>query len=146
MSIVKVPYKRVLLSIITCHHLLLTYHTQTYFMKAFYYFKNMALRNLTLLIISKSVLCSIWPFGNLGIGIGIGIFSEKRPSPRRFTCEYIRTFSTSTGRPYMSSAFLKKLRIVSYRAALFIKTLFHRRFFRQNILFKRASFQHIFQK
>ena len=59
LSIVKVPYKRVLLFIITCHHLLLTYHTQTYFMKAFYYFKNMALRNLTLLIISKSVLCSI---------------------------------------------------------------------------------------
>ena len=37
MSIVKVLYKSILLSIITCDHLLLSYHTQKYFIKAFYY-------------------------------------------------------------------------------------------------------------
>ena len=35
--IIKVPYKVVLLSIITCRHLSLTYHTQKYFIKALYY-------------------------------------------------------------------------------------------------------------
>ena len=35
--IVKVPYKVVLLSIITCRRLSLTYHTQKYFIKALYY-------------------------------------------------------------------------------------------------------------
>ena len=35
--IIKVPYKSVLLSIITCHPLSLTYHTQNYFIKAFFY-------------------------------------------------------------------------------------------------------------
>ena len=37
LSVIKVPYKRVLSSIITCRHLSLTYHTQKYFIKAFYY-------------------------------------------------------------------------------------------------------------
>ena len=37
MSIIKVPYKSLLLSIIICHHLSLTYHTQKHFIKAFYY-------------------------------------------------------------------------------------------------------------
>ena len=35
--IIKVPCEDVLLSIITCRHLLLTYHTQMYFIKASYY-------------------------------------------------------------------------------------------------------------
>ena len=35
--IIKVPYKDVLLSIITCPHLSMTYHTQKYFIKAYYY-------------------------------------------------------------------------------------------------------------
>ena len=34
--IIKVPYEDILLSIITCRHLSLTYHTQKYFIKAFY--------------------------------------------------------------------------------------------------------------
>ena len=34
--IIKVPYEAVLLSIITCHHLSLTYHTQKYFIKSYY--------------------------------------------------------------------------------------------------------------
>ena len=42
---------------------------------------------------------------------------EKKPPPRRFTREYIRTFNASTVRSYMSSAFLIKLRVVCYRAA-----------------------------
>ena len=33
----KVPYEYVLLSIITCRYLSLTYHTQKYFIKAYYY-------------------------------------------------------------------------------------------------------------
>ena len=37
--------------------------------------------------------------------------------PRSFTCEYIRIFNASTGRSYMSSAFLIKLGIVYFRAA-----------------------------
>ena len=37
LTMIKVPYKSVLLSIITCRHLSLTYHTQKYFIKAFYY-------------------------------------------------------------------------------------------------------------
>ena len=35
--IVNVPYEDVLLSIINCRHLSLTYHTQKYFIKAYYY-------------------------------------------------------------------------------------------------------------
>ena len=41
LSIIKVPYKSVLLSIITCCHLSLTYYTQKYFIKAFYYLAKM---------------------------------------------------------------------------------------------------------
>ena len=37
LSFPKVLYKSVLLSIITCRHSLLIYHTQKYFIKAFYY-------------------------------------------------------------------------------------------------------------
>ena len=43
--------------------------------------------------------------------------AKKMTPPRRFTCEYIRIFNTSTGRSYMSSAFLIKLGIVYFRAA-----------------------------
>ena len=63
-------------------------------------------------------------------------FSEKRAPRRRFTCEYIRTFTTSSCRFYMRSAFLIKLRVVYYGAAtlsryrstikLFLKILFLR--------------------
>ena len=35
--IIKVPYEDFLLSTITCRHLSLTYHTQKYFIKAYYY-------------------------------------------------------------------------------------------------------------
>ena len=41
LSILKVPYKSVLLSIITRRHLLLTYHSQKYFIKAYYYLAKM---------------------------------------------------------------------------------------------------------
>ena len=37
LCIITVPYKSVLLSIIPCRHLPLTYHTQKYFIKVFYY-------------------------------------------------------------------------------------------------------------
>ena len=37
LSITKVPHKSVLLSIIICRYLSLTYHTQKYFIKAFHY-------------------------------------------------------------------------------------------------------------
>ena len=37
LSIIKVSYKSVVLSVITCRQLSLTYHTQKYFIKAFYY-------------------------------------------------------------------------------------------------------------
>ena len=37
LSVIKVPYKSVLSSIITCRHLSLTYRTQKYFIKSFYY-------------------------------------------------------------------------------------------------------------
>ena len=37
LSFLKVLYKSVLLSITTCRHSLLTYHSQNYFIKAFYY-------------------------------------------------------------------------------------------------------------
>ena len=43
--------------------------------------------------------------------------TKKRAPPRRFSCEYIRTFTPSTGRSYMNSAFLIKLRVVYYVAA-----------------------------
>ena len=36
LSIIKVPYKSALLSVINCRHLSLTYHTQKFFIKAFY--------------------------------------------------------------------------------------------------------------
>ena len=39
-SIIKVPCKSVLLSIITCRQLLLIYHTQKYFIKSFYIAKT----------------------------------------------------------------------------------------------------------
>ena len=40
LSAIKVPYESVLLSIITCRHLSLTYHTQKYLIKAFYYLEK----------------------------------------------------------------------------------------------------------
>ena len=53
--IIKVLYKDVLLSIITCHHLLLTYHTQKYFIKAYCLAKTWHWRKLKSLIIPKNV-------------------------------------------------------------------------------------------
>ena len=54
--IIKVLYKDVLLSIITCRHLLLTYHTQKYFIKAYYCLaKTWYWRKLTSLVIPKNV-------------------------------------------------------------------------------------------
>ena len=46
----------------------------------------------------------------------------------------------------MSSAFLKKNENCVLQGCNFIKTLAHHIFFPQNILFKTASFQDIFQK
>ena len=53
---IKVPYKSVLLPVITCHHLSLAYHTQKYLIKVLYKgvllsSKNVALRDLTSLSI-----------------------------------------------------------------------------------------------
>ena len=45
----------------------------------------------------------------------------KKAKSSRFTCKYFRTFNASTGRSYMSSAFLIKLGIVYYRAATLLR-------------------------
>ena len=50
----KVPYKSVLLSIITQRDLSSTYHTQKYFMSVLLSSKNVASRNLMSLITRKS--------------------------------------------------------------------------------------------
>ena len=62
----------------------------------------------------------------------------------RFTFEYIRTFSTSTGRSYMSSAFSTKLSVVYYRAATSLKCwstiyFFLKIFFLKQLVFGRYS-------
>ena len=66
LSVIKVPYKSILLFIITYRHLSLTYHTQKYFIKAFYYLTKtwlkLNVRKLTLLIIPKSLFLSVFYF------------------------------------------------------------------------------------
>ena len=70
--------------------------------------------------------------------------------PRRFTCEYIRTFSTSARGSYMSSAFLIKLRVLYYRAATLLRRWSTIDFFLKKgtffIFLKIATFWYIFQK
>ena len=51
-----------------------------------------------------------------------------------FTC-YIRTFSASTGRSYMSSVFFHKSEGCVLQGCNFIKKLVHHRLFSQNIVF-----------
>ena len=62
----------------------------------------------------------------------------------RFTFEFIRTFSTSTGRSYMSSAFSTKLSVVYCRAATSLKRwstiyFFLKIFFLKQLVFGRYS-------
>ena len=76
-----------------------------------------------------------------------GTSAKKKPPPRMFTGEYIRTFSVSTGRYYLSSAFLVKLRVEYYRTATLIRRWSIIGFFSQKItFFILSSFQYIFQK
>ena len=45
----------------------------------------------------------------------------KKPPPRMFICEYIRTFRASTERSAKSSAFLITFKVVYYRAAALLR-------------------------
>ena len=49
-----------------------------------------------------------------GINFRPATLEKKKPPPKRCTYEYIRTLSASTGRSYMSSDFLIKLRVAYY--------------------------------
>ena len=58
----------------------------------------------------------------------------------------IRTFSASTGRPYMSSIFFINLRAVYYRVATLLRSWSTIDFFLKILFFNTASFRYIFQK
>ena len=81
-----------------------------------------------------------------GINSRLASLMKKKPPPKTFTCEYIRTFSASTGRSYMSSVFFIKLRAVYYRVATLLRSWSTIDFFLKILFFKTASFRYIFQK
>ena len=70
-----------------------------------------------------------------GINSRLAPLVKKKPPPKAFTCEYIRTFSASTGRSYMSSVFFHKTEGCLLQGCNFIKKLVHHRLFSQNIVF-----------
>ena len=70
----------------------------------------------------------------------------KKPPPKTFTCEYIRTFSASPERSYTSSFFFIKLRAVYYMVATLLRSWSTIDFFVKILFFKTASFRYIFQK
>ena len=59
-----------------------------------------------------------------GINSRPRISAKEKPPSGTLSCEYIRTFSASTGRSSLSSAFLIKLRIAYYRTATLIRRWF----------------------
>ena len=86
-----------------------------------------------------------------GINSRLASLMKKKPPPKTFTCEYIRTFSASTGRSYMSSVFSRKLRtvyymVVYYMAATLLRSWSTIDFFLKILFFKAASFKYISQK
>ena len=58
--IIRVPYEDVLLTIITCRHLSLPYHTQKYFIKAYYYLAQTWHYIKTSLIITKKRILRVF--------------------------------------------------------------------------------------
>ena len=86
------------------------------------------------------------PFNEIaGINSRSAALMKEKPPPRSFTCEYIRNFSASTGRFYMSSAFLKKLRVVYYRIVTLLRHWSTINFFlkKKDLLFSRHFFRYI---
>ena len=70
-----------------------------------------------------------------GINARLASLVKRKPPPKTFTCECIRTFSTSTGRSYMSSVFLHKTEGFVLHGCNFVKKLVHHGLFSQNIAF-----------
>ena len=81
-----------------------------------------------------------------GINSRLATLVKKKPPPKTFICDYIRTFSASTGRSYMSSVFFNKTEGCVLQGCNFIKKLVHHRLFFKILFFKTASFRYIFQK
>ena len=70
-----------------------------------------------------------------GINSRLASLVKKKPPPKIFTFEYIRTFSAPTGRSYMSTAFFHKTEGCVLQGCNFIKKLVYHRVFSQNIAF-----------
>ena len=69
---------------------------------------------------------------------------KKNPPPRMFTCEYIKTFRSSTEKPCMSAVFLIKFRVVYCKVAALLRRWFTTDFFLKKktffIFFKQLVF------
>ena len=83
--IIKVPYEYVLLSIITCRHLSLTYHTQKYFIKAFYYLAKTWLSLIT--YHSQKRILSVFYF----VEFPLGMWVNKRIKPTQKQKAFCKT-------------------------------------------------------
>ena len=96
-------------------------------MRGLQFFNKMFCKEIFQKICQKFVCCAEPIKKNLQRkSLTVGLNSRtpplcRKPPPRKFTCEYIRTFSASRGRSYMSTAFLRKLRVVYYKATTLLR-------------------------